>query len=160
MSTVTLVDTSVLCELLQVPGKCDQNRFALLNEELDVRAERGERLVIPVTAVIETGNHIAQCQGDRHAAARRLVKLLVRAASHDAPWTVLDTRFDQGFLEALRNGDSTGEDLCALAARKVGAGDVAMLVERDQLRRDTALQAVDVWTLDQDLLALVAMTPR
>lgn len=158
MTTVTLVDTSVLCELLQVPGKCDQDRFPLLIDELDKRAARGERLVIPVTAVIETGNHIAQCQGDRHLVARRLVDLLSRAASRDAPCAVLESRFHSEFLEALCGGDSTGEDLCALAARKVGAGDVAILVERDQLRRNTALRFIDVWTLDQDLLALVQGT--
>lgn len=41
MTRVTLVDTSVLCELLQVPGKCDQDRFPLLIDPRLAKLLRG-----------------------------------------------------------------------------------------------------------------------
>lgn len=50
MSTVTLVDTSVLCELLQVPGKSDPTKTESVTAEMDRRAIAGERFVIPVTS--------------------------------------------------------------------------------------------------------------
>lgn len=56
-------------------------------------------------------------------------------------------------------GDSTGQSLQALAAAKVGAGDVAILVERDQLLAGSAVRSVKVWTFDEALAAQAAARP-
>jgi len=153
MSTVTLVDTSVLCELLQVPGKCDPTKTASVAAEMDRRAEAGERFVIPVTAVIETGNHIAQCDGDRYRVAGRLVRLLRLAIGGEAPWLILETQLGAQFITSLCDGDSTGMPLETLAAARVGAGDVAVLVERDQWLAASAFSIARVWTFDAGLAA-------
>ena len=100
--TVTFVDTSVLCELLQVPGKSQQHRA--IREEFELRMEGGERFVIPITAVIETGNHIAQATGDRRSAAERFCKLLASAASEEAPFVIQQERWDERFLDELCAG--------------------------------------------------------
>ncbi|MGH9181685.1 MAG: hypothetical protein ACRDY5_08225, partial [Acidimicrobiales bacterium] len=92
MTTLTFVDTSVLCELLQVPGKSSPARGAEVAAEADRRQQAGERFVIPITAVIETGNHIAQADGNRYEVAGRLVGLLQMALADDSPWRVLQTR--------------------------------------------------------------------
>ena len=156
MTTFTFVDTSVLCELLQVPGKSSPARAAEVRQEADRRYGAGERFVIPITAVIETGNHIAQADGDRYEAAGRLVGLLQGAVSEQSPWRVLQTRLGQEFLTSLCAGDSTGQSLQALAAARVGAGDVAILVERDQLVAGSAATSVVVWTFDEGLAAQAA----
>jgi hypothetical protein len=150
---VTFVDTSVLCELLQVPGKSSPQGGAAAQDEMERRAGTGERFVIPVTAVIETGNHIAQCAGNRYEVAGRLVRFLRAAVERRAPWLILETHLGAGFLTSLCDGDSTGEPLEALAAAKVGAGDVALLVERDQLLSASAFRTARVWTLDAGLAA-------
>lgn len=154
MTTVTFIDTSVLLEILQVPGKSDAATGAELVAEMDLRSQAGERFVIPVTTIIETGNHIAQCDGDRYQVAGRLVRLLRAAAEEDGPWRVLQTRFDAEFLAALCEGDSTGQPLPSLAAAKIGAGDVALLVERDTLLAGSAVAAASVWTLDAGLASV------
>lgn len=159
MNTVTFVDTSVLCELLQVPGKSDPDRSQQLLVEMDRRHDAGERFVIPITTIIETGNHIAQSNGDRHQLARRLVGLLRLAASGDSPWLVLQTQLGPEFLDALCGGDSTGETFEDLSARKVGAGDIALLVERDQFRTGTAVSRTQVWTLDSGLAEAAGRVP-
>ena len=64
-----MIDTSVLCEMLQVPGKSNPARGAEVRAEIDRRWRDGERFVIPITAVIETGNHIAQADGNRYDVA-------------------------------------------------------------------------------------------
>lgn len=154
-----MVDTSVLCELLQVPGKCNPIRGAEVVAEADRRWQAGERFVIPITAVIETGNHIAQADGNRYDVAGRLVRLLRVAISEESHWRVLQTRLGGEFLDALCAGDSTGQTLEALAAARVGAGDVAILVERDQFRTATAVGHVQVWTFDEGLAAQAASRP-
>ncbi len=158
MTTFTFVDTSVLCELLQVPGKSSPARAVEVQAEADRRYGAGERFVIPITAVIETGNHIAQADGNRYQVAERLVALLQLALSEASPWRVLQTRLGPDFLSSLCAGDSTGQSLQALAAAKVGAGDVAILVERDQLVAGSAATSVQVWTFDEGLAAHAAAT--
>ncbi len=153
MNPVTFIDTSVMCELLQVPGKSDPARSPQLRTEMERRWQAGETFVIPVTTIIETGNHIAQCDGNRYEVAGRLVHLLRSAIDKRGPWRVLDTRLGDQFLLALCEGDSTGQPLEALAAAKVGAGDVAVLVERDQFLASTAYQSAVVWTFDAGLSA-------
>lgn len=130
MTTVTMLDTSVLCELLQVPGKHNAARSAEVAAEADARFNAGERFVLPITAVIETGNHIAQCDGNRYDVAGRLVRLLKLAMSGQSPWLVLHTQLGADFLTSLCGGDSTGQSLQTLAAARVRAGDIAILVAR------------------------------
>lgn len=148
---MTFVDTSILCELLAIPGKCTAGRDQEIRVDMDRRSRAGERLVIPVTALIETGNHIAQCVGDRYRLAGALVGIIRAAMSEDPPWLVLEAQLGRPFLDALCAGDSTGETFEQLAVRGVGAGDVALLVERDQFLNSTAFAAAQVWTLDGDL---------
>ena len=107
--------------------------------------------MIPITAVIETGNHIAQAAGDRRAAAERFVGFLAAASSGIAPWTVQRPSWDDEFLAELCAGNATGQLFTDLASARMGAGDVAILVERDRFRRDSAYTDVQVWTLDVGL---------
>lgn len=158
MTTFTFVDTSVLCELLQVPGKSSPAKAAAVKAEADRRYGSGERFVIPITAVIETGNHIAQAVGNRYEVAGRLVGLLQMAVSETSPWRVLLTGLGPEFLSSLCAGDSTGQSLQTLAAAKVGAGDIAILVERDQLLAASAATSVQLWTFDEGLAAQAAVT--
>jgi hypothetical protein len=148
MRTVTFVDTSVLCELLQVPGKCQQHQD--VRDEFERRIDAGEQFVIPITAVIETGNHIAQAgAGDRRAAADRFCKLLEAARSGESPFAVHEPSWDDAFLSELCGGNATGEPFVDLAGSgRMGAGDVAILVERDRFRAGSAYIDVDIWTLE------------
>lgn len=154
MTQVTFIDTSVLCELLGVPGKSNAETSGRLRIEMEQRHQTGERFVLPVTTIIETGNHIAQCDGNRYEVAGRLVRLLQMAANGQSPWLVLQTNYGQEFLAALCAGDSTGQTLPSLAAMKVGAGDVALLVERDTFVANSAVTGASVWTLDDGLASL------
>jgi len=148
---VTFIDTSVLCELLEVPGMCSQHED--IRTEFELRDDDGERFVIPITAVIETGNHIAQAAGDRRAAAERFVRFLAAGVSDEAPFTVHRLSWDDEFLTELCAGNTTGQPFIDLASAKMGAGDVAILVERDRFKRDSAYTDVQVWTLDEALAA-------
>lgn len=146
---VTFIDTSVLCELIEVPGK--SQLAAAVQAEFTSRDEQGERFVIPVTAVIETGNHIAHASRDRRSAAQKLVRLLRMAQTGEVPYVLNEVSWDGQFLDSLCLGDSTEQSLIDLAGNGLmGAGDVAILVERDRFVADSgyARRDVRIWTLE------------
>lgn len=147
---VWLIDTSVFVEILDVPGKAQQHETVAA--EFVARSDAGHRFVLPVTTIVETGNHVAQCAGDRRGAARRFVRALENAQTEDPPWIVRDVKWDPGLLAQLIAGDSTGSSLLDLLSQgRMGTGDVAILVERDEFRASTAYTDVRVWTLERNL---------
>ena len=81
---VLIIDTSVLCCLLEVPGKetCGSGaeRWDRSRVEKLLAEERGSTLVLPLATIIETGNHIAQAPGDRFTLATRFGRYLAFAA--------------------------------------------------------------------------------
>ena len=81
MSKVLIIDTSILCVFLRVPDmddcgpdsdKWDYNRVC---RKLEKEIMDKSVLVMPVATMIETGNHVAQANGDRYGAAERLSEL-------------------------------------------------------------------------------------
>lgn len=149
MHVIQFVDTSVLLEILDVPGH--NGRHAEILEQMQLRIAEGVSFVLPVTTIIETGNHIAQSAGNRRGAAKRFVRALEAARSEQPPWTVRDVKWDGEFLSSFVGGDSTGSDLLThLSNTTLGSGDLAILVERDQFARTVAAK-VEIWSLDQRL---------
>ncbi len=149
MKRVTFIDTSVLCELVQVPGKSQRPHDVM--SEFRRRVQDGEGFVLPITALIETGNHIAQASGNRRSAAERLANLMDAAARSREPFVLHQTTWDADFLDDLCGGDSTGQPFVDLAGNgQMGAGDVAILVERDRFLSASSFERDDVkiWTLE------------
>ena len=58
MSAIVIVDTSVLLNIMDVPDR-NQHKEAVLNL-LGALIEAGDHLFIPMAAIVEVGNHIAQ----------------------------------------------------------------------------------------------------
>lgn len=102
--------------------------------------------------MIETGNHIAQAKtGDRHAAAQRFVGLLQAVVDGDRSFLLHRFSWDAAFLQALCDGDTSGQTFSQWAAAgQMGGGDVAILVERDRFVEQSSLSRADVgiWTLE------------
>lgn len=151
---VYFIDTSVLCHLLEVPGRSDPTQAAELQELLRERFAAGARFVLPITAIVETGNFIAQCTGDRHAAAKRFHNALKAAASDSPPWLIHDIAWNSAFVETLLAGDGTGATLIDhFTAKTLGAGDLTILVERDRYAASRSFHTVEIWTIDAKLAA-------
>ena len=148
---VVFVDTSVILRLIGKDGDDRANEAAI---EFDERREQGERLVLTVTALIEAGNHIAQQPTGRRQLAEQLKKLIEAANAPNPPWILREATLDREFVDELLDGNSTGSDLVTLLGDgRLGSGDVAILVERDQFKRKTAHASVEVWTFDAKLAA-------
>lgn len=151
--TVRFIDTSVLCNLLDVPGR-NQERDAVRSEFEALVAEGLTRFVVPVTTVVETGNHIANADGDRRGAAERLDRILQLAAEEQSPWQLHAVTWDAAFLERLRSGAGTGLTMVDhLGNATMGSGDLAILAERDAFRERTNFRDVRIWTLEATMAA-------
>lgn len=156
MREVEFVDTSVLLNILDVPGK-NQDRERVV-EELREKTARGAQLIIPVSAVIETGNHITNLPDghSRRVCAERFEKLLGAVARDDFPWALHQLDWGDRFLEKLCLGVAGTGSFVNCATQGLGCGDLAILVERELFLERSAITRARVWTLDEQLAAYAA----
>lgn len=158
MGDVVFVDTSVLLNVLDVPGKNSDREE--VTSTFKKRVQEGHTFVIPATSVIEVGNHIAQLPdgGLRRDRARRFERFLLASLQGTPPWVVSGLVWDQTFLTGLIEGRTELHlpGLVDFASSQVGAGDAAILHERERYRSRVDVpsgQTVTIWTLDQGLAA-------
>lgn len=154
MPEVVFVDTSVLLNILDVPGK-NSHRELIVTEYRTLR-EAGAILVVPIAAVVEVGNHLAQLGSghDRRDRARRFEAILRAALERRAPWVVSGASWDGEFLLGLLNGDGLRPGLVDLCASSVGSGDASILLELQRYRLRIDLPSgmpIRLWTLDVGL---------
>lgn len=148
---MVFVDTSIIVRLIGMDGEQQATDLAA---EFDRRRAAGQRFVLPVTALVEAGNRVVQHPTDRRRFAERLCDIIQEANRPHPPWILHQPALDQQFAEELLAGNSTGSDLVTLLGNgRLGTGDVAILVERDQFSRRTAHASMEVWTLDRELSA-------
>lgn len=126
---VFILDTSVLCVWLKVPGMeiCgsdhDQWDFNKVDAEIKAGMESGYTLVLPLATIIESGNHIAHSPGDRVPRARQLSAILAKAADRQSPWAAFT---EQSPLWTAGNLKRLAAEWPPLAARKLGIGDATI----------------------------------
>ena len=153
MAGVVFLDTSVLCNVLDVPRKNgERNRVMPRFNEL---LTDGTVLVVPIAAVIEVGNHIAQLpEGSRRTRSAVFETFLRQSLSSTPPWVVSGAAWDTSFLDDLLTGHSQRPGMVELCERGVGTGDGAILLEVERFRQRADLPSalpVELWTLDRAL---------
>jgi len=154
MRRVELVDTSILVEILNVPGK-NANRRRVVAQLGEKDRDASVSLMLPTAAVIETGNHIHHVP-DGHArrgCAQNFARILALTIAGDAPWTLLNARWDAPLLDAIRSGAGTGMDLVEHATKQcLSCGDLSVVAERDEYRRRVSKGIkVVIWTVDEKM---------
>ncbi|MFC7581724.1 hypothetical protein ACFQ23_04395 [Schaalia naturae] len=150
--SVRFVDTSVLCNILRVPGR-DQDHEAVLCQLSTLHQEKAS-LLIPAAAVVETGNHISHVHNghERREAAARFEWTLRQTIENTAPWQLNDARWGAVFLADLCDGCGTGAPLTQrVTTNDVGVGDLTILAEAAQYRARSQLSDVRIWTTDSRL---------
>jgi hypothetical protein len=151
---VQFMDTSVLLELLNVPGK--SSRHEAIKAELQRRVNHGVTLILPTAAIIETGNHICGLKDGyaRRDRALQFDRLLRFSVQRQTPWTLHNATWDERLITALLDGAGTPMTLVQHAeVRRLGAGDLSILAERQIYVASVSTKAVqvDVWTLESAL---------
>jgi hypothetical protein len=144
MSAIRIVDTSVFCNLLGVPNK-SQNQREVLRDLKRFRSE-GDTLLLPMAAVYETGNHVAQ-EGDgrvRRATAHRFAKQVRKAMNGQSPFSptqIHDTEEVNTWLD----------DFPDHAMQGIGIGDRSIIAVWEQQCELNPSRRVAIWTYDDDL---------
>ena len=70
MTKILIVDTSIMCVWLKVPGKevagkSNEYTYDIVARHIEEERLKGTKLVLPIATIIETGNHIAHSNGNR-----------------------------------------------------------------------------------------------
>ena len=140
--SVGIVDTSVLCNLLDVPGRDQESARA--KAELKAHVQDGVDLLLPLAVVYETGNHIAHATGDRRAAAQRFARLVRQALDGKAPFAPA----------RLNNVDEIAawlDDFPDQAARQIGIADLSIIALFESQRLRQRHRRVFIWAYDGHL---------
>lgn len=134
MRKVLILDTSILCVWLEIPGKetCGSGQNAWSRSKVDQLLQQeqqaGTTFVLPLASIIETGNHIAQGSSQRYEKAQALAKLMLDAADEKSPWAA--------FTEQSRLWDAEGLKRLAtewieLAPQSISIGDATIKTVAD-----------------------------
>ena len=144
--TVCIVDTSILVELLDVPGKVSHRAQVL--SDFEQRQKRNQQFLLPVAVLIETGNHIAQVSDGRvrRERAGRFVKFAGDALEGQSPFVATPFPANADVATWLADFPDYAMRGLGLADRSV----VALWHEQRALNRD---RRVYVWALDAHLSA-------
>ena len=144
MSPVVIVDTSVLLNVLDVPG-FNQDRDAVLDrfgELVDAEAN----FLLPLGTVMETGNHIADIRDGqrrrRHATV--FADQVRKALKGEAPWALAPLPDAD---ELVRWLDTFPDE----AMRGLGMVDLSIVKEWDRACKRHPRRRVLIWALDQHL---------
>ena len=144
--TICIVDTSVFCNILDIPGRNQERGRALA--ELESYLDEDHTLLLPLAAVYETGNHIAHIANgeQRRQTARRFVDQVRKAINGSSPWKptpIPDQQATLGWLDEFPDN----------AMRKISLADLSIIKEFDKQCALHGMRRVFIWSYDVDLSA-------
>jgi hypothetical protein len=95
MGKIMIIDTNIMCVWLKVPGKTNAGTGNMWNYEnvsahIEEEIRKGTKLCLPMTSVIETGNHIAHATGNKAPSADELKNMIIKSAKGNDPWVVFE----------------------------------------------------------------------
>lgn len=144
MGEIVIVDTSILLNVLDVPG-FNQDRETVF-ETFEQYIEEEATLLIPLGAVLETGNHIAQLSNgnQRWCYAKAFRDQIKKALTGEAPWNLVP-------LQDLEQLKSWLNEFPESAKGKVGLVDLSIINAWKAERKRHPLSHVRIWSLDDHL---------
>lgn len=129
MRKVLILDTSILCVWLEVPGmdncgpdKDNWNRQRVMNK-ITTEEKSGTIFVLPIASIIETGNHIAKSLHSRRERGQALADLMKKSANQESPWAAFSEQSALWSSEKLVRLADAWPDL---AAKRLSLGDVTI----------------------------------
>ena len=144
MSDIVIVDTSVLLNVLDVPA-FNQHRAEVF-ERFEELLDAGASFLLPMAAIFETGDHIADLTDGRQR--RRYSEIfrdrIRQALEGEAPWVPIrfpDSRQLAEWLESFPDSAMRDQDMSDLSITKAWEIECT----RHPIRR------VRIWSLDRHL---------
>ncbi len=146
MSKVHFIDTSVLTELLNIPGF--NERHEEINAEYLQLDKAGDTFVLSMAVLVETGNHIAHVPDGnmRRQIASMLASLVKDALDGKSRWNVMP-EISPKVLKAIL------DQLPMQAQQGTGFGDVSIIEQfNDYWENKQPIGEMRIWALDNHLL--------
>lgn len=160
MKRVLIIDTSILCVWLEVPGMdtCgpddDQWDKKRVGSKIQEEMQKKTTFVLPLASIIETGNHIAQASHSRKERAEALADLMRKSADQQSPWAAFS---DQSVLWSVGKLKALADSWPDLAAQKISLGDATI---KDVAEYYAQMgYVVEILTGDQGLKAYQPVAP-
>jgi len=144
MPDVVIVDSSILLNLFDVPG-FNQSRNDVF-ERFRRLVSAGHLFLLPIAAVFETGDHLADLSDGRELRrhAQRFQSSILEALDGQAPWTPVELPETSRLRAWLK-------DFPDKAMRELGLGDVSIIDEWESACRRHPRRRVRIWTLHRQL---------
>ncbi len=145
-----LIDTSILLELIDVPNMAKQPKEVRASFVEKMKA--GGKFCIPLAAIIETGNHIAQNGNgqQRRERAQAFVKYVIQTFNEESPFIKLDfitneelQKWIQEFPNCAMRNDSKGKGM--------GIGDLSIIKDKIKLEKQFPKATISIWSADGHL---------
>jgi hypothetical protein len=153
MSAISILDTSVFLNLLNVPNRNGSREQ--VDQAFIEYAELGATFILPMATILETGNHIAQNGdgGTRRATARRFCDQVTAAFCGEAPYQISEFPSSKEVLAWLDSfPDHAGQNKSPHKTTEgTSFGDVSIIEEYQKCRRRFPMSEVFIWSLDSDL---------
>src|SRR6218665_923434 len=157
---ILILDTSILCCWLRIPGKDtagpqnDPWDFGRIDRLLLDEQKNGSTFVLPIASLIETGNHVAKCTGERFKLATALMDILLQSVQATSPWVPFT---DQSALWEASKLQELARTWPALAAGSTSIGDATIKHVAEYYAK--AGYAVEIMRGDQGLKAYQPIAP-
>ncbi len=160
MNKVLIIDTSILCVWLNVPGKdsCgpDDDKWdkQRVENKIGIESQNGSTFVLPIATIIETGNHIAQAPQYRRERGFSLAALISKSADNETPWAAFS---DQSILWSTAKMKALASAWPDLALQKLSLGDATIKDVAEYYAESGYI--VEILTGDQGLKAYQPAVP-
>ena len=151
---IVILDTSVLCVWLRVPGFTHAGPadklwdYARVAEKIAQEIAADATLVLPLTTLIESGNHIAQAKGDSFPIAQTFCDLLQKSIDSTHPWAAFS---EQAQLWDPKQLTELAQRWPAEAARGVSLGDATIIEVATYYANALPTRTIEIFTGDQGL---------
>lgn len=148
--TIAILDTTVFCELLNVPMMA--SGYGQVLAEFEMKVDAKEEMLLPIVTILETGNHIGQNGNgsQRRAAAMRFEQTVTLAIAGEAPF-VVTPMLDADALKAILPQFPNWAARVDSKGKGSGLGDLLIVDLWKQQCRRFPHRRVYVWSRDEHL---------
>lgn len=145
---VRFIDTSIVMNLLEVPNMCAE--ADVVKDEFKTAVEAEETMILPMSTIIESGNHIAHIADGtvRRKKAMEFQTFLRKTAKDEAPWKLYGLEMRKEDLLALAN------DFPEYALKlEMGIGDMSIIRFYERYKKEVpAIGRIMIWSKDKHLM--------
>ena len=150
---VRFMDTSIVMNLLEVPHMCADAEC--VKAEFVKAVAENETLILPISTIIESGNHIAHIANGtiRREKTLKFQEFLKKTAREEAPWTFYGAELTKEDLEYL-DAEFPDRDL----QMEMGIGDMSIIRFYEKYKETTpGIGRIMIWSTDAHLAGYTEM---